>query len=84
MRQKGSDRPNIDGDHIELVERAKHPEVSTTEARSTGAHASSSSAGRYSDWERDNGNGGIRKGSIGGILGDGLKKRLSIRKKKDT
>jgi len=80
LRQNGSDRPNIDGDHIELVERSKRASVSTTEARSTGAQASSSSPCRYADWERDNNE--ARKSSIGGITG-GLKKRLSIRKKKD-
>lgn len=83
LRQNGSDRPNIDGDHIELMERNKQPTSSTSEARTTGAHASSSksSPGRYADWERDH--DGPRKSSISGIT-DGLKKRLSIRKKKET
>lgn len=78
LRQKGSDNPNVDGDHIELVERSKPvlKEEAEASARTSGAHSSDHTS--YGDWERDNG----RKGSIGHGL-DGLKKRIgSIRRSK--
>ena len=79
LRMRGSDRPNVDGDHIELMERVKPaPEIEPHAARASGAYSHDQQA--YGDWEREQQSG--RKGSLGNTFGS-LKKRMSIRKKKD-
>lgn len=75
-RQKESGHTNVDGDHIELVERIKPDALAEASAKASGSHATEPS--NYRDWERENG----RKGSVSHGL-DGLKKRIgSIRRSK--
>jgi len=78
LRMRGSNRSNVDGDHIELMDRVKPTPEVEPHARASGAYAQDQQG--YGDWEREQQSG--RKGSLGSTFGS-LKKRMSIRRKKE-